>query len=54
MQTPDTKTKSLKRVDLSVESFVPNELNPNKMSELEFNMLYDNIKKGFYGFCKYM
>lgn len=37
------KTQSIKRMMLSVESLVPNALNPNEMSEAEFNMLASNI-----------
>lgn len=37
------KTKSLLRLDISVDKLTPNELNPNEMSEESFNLLYDNI-----------
>lgn len=44
-KTAITRTESLLRVDLPIDSLLPNELNPNEMSEQEFNMLYDNVEK---------
>jgi len=41
--TAEERTASLSRTFLSVNSLVPNPLNPNEMSDQEFNMLYDNI-----------
>jgi len=43
--TAATKTKALKRVDLALEVLVPNEDNPNKMANREFDLLVDNISK---------
>lgn len=39
------KTESLKRHTLPVDLLVPNEENPNEMSEQEFNLLYDNVER---------
>lgn len=39
------KTKALQRVFLPVDKLYSNDLNPNKMSDAEFNLLYDNIEK---------
>ena len=44
-QTAVEKTESLGRLALPVEKLYSNELNPNKMSDREFNLLYDNIEK---------
>lgn len=39
-----SKTANLKRLDLPIEQLVPNEHNPNVMSDAEFNMLSSNIE----------
>jgi ParB/RepB/Spo0J family partition protein len=39
------KTKKLNRLDIDVELLDNNELNPNEMSEAQFNMLYDNVER---------
>lgn len=39
------KTQSLRRENLVVGLLVVNEVNPNAMSEIEFNLLVDNIEK---------
>lgn len=39
------KTKSLERKFLSIDLLVPNPLNPNEMSDAQFNMLVDNFKR---------
>jgi hypothetical protein len=39
------KTKKLKRIDLPLEMLVPQEVNPNEMSDAEFNMLADNFEQ---------
>lgn len=39
------KTKQLERVMLPVDKLSSNVLNPNKMSDAEFNLLYDNIER---------
>lgn len=38
------KTKAHSRVFLPIGDLVPNEENPNKMNDAEFNMLYDNME----------
>lgn len=38
-------TKKLLRLDVPVEKLVPNEDNPNVMTEAEFNLLYDNVER---------
>jgi ParB/RepB/Spo0J family partition protein len=40
-----TKTKAIRRIEVPVGNLVPNENNPNEMSDAEFNMLYDNIER---------
>lgn len=39
------KTNNLKRINLGVDKLIANKLNPNKMSDAEFNMLYDNMEQ---------
>ncbi len=39
------KTKSLQRIDVPITELLPNELNPNKMSQRAFDLLVDNIQK---------
>lgn len=39
------KTNALGRLMLPISSLVVHELNPNKMSDAEFNLLYDNIEQ---------
>lgn len=41
---PIEKTQAVKRVFLPVESLLPNEKNPNVMTDSEFNMLASNIE----------
>ena len=38
------KTKQLQRVNIPVGKLKANDLNPNAMSDAEFNMLYDNME----------
>lgn len=38
------KTKNLKRLDLPTQELISADVNPNKMTDAEFNMLYDNIE----------
>lgn len=45
MKTGIEKTQALKRVMLPVASLFVNDLNPNVMSDIEFNLLYDNIER---------
>lgn len=40
-----SKTKALRRLDLSLNVLVPNPVNPNKMKPREFDLLCDNISK---------
>ena len=44
MSTAVEKTKELKRKEVPIHSLEPNDLNPNEMSDAEFNMLYDNME----------
>lgn len=39
------KTKAHLRLDVPVDSLEPQDLNPNEMSEEQFNLLYDNIER---------
>lgn len=39
------KTQNLKRLNLPVGKLLANKLNPNKMNDAEFNLLYDNMEK---------
>lgn len=39
------KTEKLERTELDITKLMPNPLNPNEMSEQQFNMLCDNIEK---------
>jgi hypothetical protein len=39
------KTQSIERRMVPTHSLVPNDLNPNEMSEAEFNLLCDNVDK---------
>lgn len=37
--------KSLERREIAISQLVPNDQNPNEMTEQEFNLLYDNIER---------
>ena len=39
------KTQQIKRMDIAIHLLDPNPDNPNKMSDAEFNLLYDNMEK---------
>lgn len=39
------KTKSVERLFLKTDALIPNEMNPNEMTDAEFNMLADNMEK---------
>lgn len=39
------KTKLIRRTQMHVDWLVPNEENPNEMTDAEFNMLYDNFEE---------
>ena len=44
------KTQKLRRETLPLSLLVPQDINPNKMSDREFNLLCDNMTKvGFVG-----
>lgn len=43
--TAQDKTAKLLRVELPIDWLVPQEINPNEMSDSEFNMLCDNFEK---------
>lgn len=45
MSIAEDKTKSLIRTSVAVELLEVNELNPNKMGDQEFNLLYDNFER---------
>jgi hypothetical protein len=38
------KTQQLKRLEIPIESLQANPMNPNSMTDAEFNMLYDNME----------
>lgn len=39
------KTKALLRAEIAIENLIPQEVNPNKMPDREFNLLCDNIQQ---------
>lgn len=45
MKDAKQKTKDLKRLMVPIGKLHPNPLNPNEMSDAQFNLLYDNIEK---------
>jgi len=40
------RTKQLRREDIDVTKLIPNEDNPNEMTDGQFNLLYDSIEEG--------
>lgn len=43
--TVQERTAKLVRMNVGIDTLVPNDLNPNQMNDAEFNMLYDNIER---------